>query len=304
MKAFNVSVMQKLLIVISGLLFASLGHANYETNGNIVDIKIAIDKTIVDNHPELVNGDICVNLDTYLTSLERPPIGLMIMCRAFELGRLNVNIILIESPSYNRSLRMVEDGLVHTMSESVWVSDIDHARILRTTPVLPVGEFEKGVYVLADHPLTLANNDEVLDKFTGVTIKTWNHDWRIINELSSNVVPASRYEHLVNVMQAGRGDFTLLEFPQNKELELMVLGVKMKPVPGIKVVIPESRVLVVTKQGDIAEFLGQMINDGVKTLNENGETKALYQTMGFHNPVTANWRVLNTFANGINGPNS
>ncbi|MFC3120133.1 hypothetical protein [Agaribacter flavus] len=211
------------------------------------------------------------------------------------MQNIDYSIQLVESPSYYRSLRMVEDGLVDTMAESVWLSDINDSLVHVSSPVLAVGDFEKGIYALAGHPLVKGQKTSKLDDYTGVTIKSWKHDWQILNDISDRVVSTLRYDSLVKVLEAGRGDFTLHEFPQGGQLTLDLHGAQMMPIEGVKVIIPESRVLVFSKKRRDDKGLVKSIGHGIRELEKSGEIKRLYRQLGFHNPATEGWQVLNSF---------
>lgn len=261
-----------------------------------IELRIALNANIIAEHPGLLEGDACKQLQLLRNRLQRPPVDLLLICRTIELSDTKPTVKIISSPSYARSIRMVKKGVAHTMAESVWFSDIDSDYMYHTGPVLEIGDFEKGIYVGADHPLLKKwQGVSQLRNFKGITLRRWGHDWDILNLLTSKVVPTSHYESLMKMIDAGRGDFTLHEFSQTKELDIVAHGVWMKPLPGIKIVMPESRVIPISasERAENASIIANIIKEGVQQLNATGEVHTLYSAVGFNNPTVKNWKIIN-----------
>ncbi|WP_158224652.1 transporter substrate-binding domain-containing protein [Agaribacterium haliotis] len=254
-------------------------------------LRVTIDRTIVLNHPELLDGDICEQLTLHNNTLVRPPVDLLLICLGLQQSGVQARIELVESPSYQRSLRMLKNGKADLMGESVWNADVDETLFAVSQPVLKFGDFEKGIYTLEDHSLQQSwSEHSQLSDYTGITLKSWHQDWRIINELSPKVNSTARYDSLLKMLAAGRSDFTLHEFPRGTDLIVDAHGVRLAPLPGIKVVIPDERVLVASKQ---PHALVTKLWQSLAELEQRGEIRALYQRHGFMRKKTANWRVVN-----------
>lgn len=294
----------RLLRITLALLINTLSKTSFASPPAEIELRIAIDRNIVIHHPELMRGDICELLDRYQAPLKRPPLDLILICKSLRASPHTFRITLLDSPNYWRSLRLVEKGLAHTMAESIWFSDGNEKLTYKTEAVLPIGGFEKGLYTVAGHPL-LKNKHAVkhLHRYTGVTLKMWRHDWQIINTLSPDIVSTAHYESLIKMLDAGRGDFTLHEFPQGDDLSIEPHGVKLKPIPGIKVIVYESRTLVISKKAENAKIIAKILMDGIRALNKSGETKVLYSKLGFYNSFTRNWKSVNITSPPIDNVN-
>ncbi len=259
-----------------------------------IELRVALDENIIAKHPNILEGNICENLIGYQSNFDRPPVDLVLICRTLEIAETQTSIKILPSPSYARSVRMVKKGLAHTMAESVWFSDIDSDYMYHTGPVLEIGDIEKGIYVPVEHPLLSSWQDVLqLKNLTGITLSRWTHDWDIISSLTDDVVPTSNYESLIKMLNAGRGDFTLHEFSQSEDLDIVAHSIWLKPIPGIKVVMPESRVIPISAEAENASKIAYIIKSGVQKLNANGEVNTLYSAVGFNNPAVKDWKIIN-----------
>ena len=259
-----------------------------------LELRIALDKSILDKHPELGNGDVCEQLKINRSKLQRPPVDLLLICRTVQMSDNKPTLKILPSPSYARSLRMIKKGIAHTMAESVWFSDIDSDLMYHTGPVLAIGDVEKGIYVPKNHPILKQWQDiSQLKDLRGITLRIWPHDLEILNDLTPNTVSTSHYESLLKMLRAGRGDFTLHEFSQTENLDIVAHDVWMKPLPGVKVVIPESRVIPISASAENASVIASIIKSGVQELTANGEISTLYSAVGFNNATVKDWQVIN-----------
>ncbi|WP_143247532.1 hypothetical protein [Agaribacterium haliotis] len=252
-------------------------------------------------------NNVCEQLDQKLSLkplFDRAGVELLLICRALAAAGINADIKLVEAPNYWRALKMLESGKVTSIAESIWNTDAKAEFVYRSEAVLRLGEFEKGIYTTAKHPLqNTATTEQQLRQFTGVTMKTWDHDWRILNELSPHTISTIRYESIVKMLEVGRGDFTLHAFPNKQDLSLDVAGLELRPLRGVKIVIPESRVLVVSRKAPQARTIADALNKGIILLRSRGEIRPLYEQHGFINANTRDWQVLNTVPKGL-GPSA
>lgn len=239
--------------------------------------------------------DVCIDFPS-----QRPPtvdrviLELLIMCEAFTEAGYDAKIKLLPSPNYSRSLRHVSTGVTDTVIDTVWSSDVDAKHLLATAPIHHKGRFEKGIYTTHDHPLQTATiNAQSFKKYVGVTFKNWHYDQAMSLELSENMVFTVNFSSLVKMMHGKRADFTLLEFPDKNDLTFYYDELELEPIPNVKVMLPDSRVFVVSKHSPQSEHIYQALNLGINELTQQGRILELYKHYGFVNEQVRDWRTLN-----------
>ena len=107
---------------------------------------------------------------------------------------------------------------------------------------------KKGLYTLPQHKLQQQHTRDDIKNYVGVTLKAWYHDWRILNEISPKTLSTIRYTSILKMLDMGRGDYTLLEFPNDDDLIMHIDGIELHPLLGVKVIIPDSRRIAVSRQ--------------------------------------------------------
>lgn len=259
-------------------------------------IKIAMNAEIVLEYKALVGDSTCERrLDFNDPRLTRGVLEIAIICRALFESGYSLIIEPISSPNYNRSLRMVEQGVAHFAAESIWSKDLSgDIDVFKSDAVIRLGEFEKGVYTLKNHPLQGMKPDDItLTLFKGATVKGWHYDWNIISSLTEKLVSAIHIVSVFKMMNIGRADFTLLEFPSTPTLMFELEGVQLYPLLGVKVTIPDQRHFIVSKRFNNSRQLLDALNRGLRILRERGEVRAMYEASGFISPRAKPWTVIN-----------
>ena len=259
-------------------------------------INLAIIQVSYDKYRQYMHQDYCLSPpNSAQEQVDRVLIEVLLMCNSFKYAGYDLKINFIPSPSYMRSLWMLKLGYVHTLATSVWTNDaVSHNQhFYATIDVLQLGEFEKGIYVHEKHELLNKNAASIeLSKYTGISLKSWLHDWKVINSLTPTIIEAY-LPSLFKMMASHRADFTLMEFPSQSDLSIQQDNIILKPLEGIKVIIPDSRKLVVSKQSANAEQIFTILNNGLQKMRNNGEIYPLYVESGFINHKTKKWTVLN-----------
>jgi hypothetical protein len=97
------------------------------------------------------------------------------------------------------------------------------------------------------------------------------------------------------MVERGRVDFLVGEFPGAEDLSQYINGFRFIPVPGLKVALPGSRHVAISRQAPHAERIFDAVQIGLKILRERGLIKKGYQTVGFLNPLIDDWEVLCCF---------
>lgn len=227
----------------------------------------------------------------------RGTIEAVIICQALEKGGYSGSLNIVTAPNYERALQMALDGMVTMPGESVWEIDIDKSKFMYTEPVIRNGEFEKGIFVLSEkvseyeiHSL----ND--LRKLSVASSELWRVDWATIKNMQIRLFNEPTKESMFRTVDAKLADFVLLEFSSLKDLSHTVLGIKLVPIPGIKVILDGNRRFIIPKKTPSADKVHTTLSDGLAILRENGTIDRAWRESGFINTRVHSWKILNPHA--------
>lgn len=197
-------------------------------------------------------------------SLER-----LLICMALAKVGLNPKIEIVLAPNYRRAIMAVSTGTAHMTSETVWEKDAFSNDFYASSPIIEYGESKKGIYTLKGHPLLNSTNVlKDLSQSRGVSVLTWHVDLKTIDSLAQQTFSAVRYASVFNVLANQRADFTLLDFPNSKSLDIEVNGYVYQPVPNIKVSMLGSRHFIVSKANKDGKQLAKKLQHGLALLKK------------------------------------
>ncbi|WP_370980014.1 hypothetical protein [Agaribacterium sp. ZY112] len=268
-----------------------------------LQLKIATNVSTIERHKINNKRDFCNELAKQ-DNLDRAAVELLLICMSLKMEGVEAELELIPSPTYGRAIQMLQDGKAHIAAQSLWASDINPELIHLTEATIRLGEFEKGIYTTKNHPLQQQKGQHYpLNNYLGVTLRSWHHDWRILNELTPSSISTIRYDSMIKMLSVGRGDFTLHEFPNNDELVVRYSGVDLYPLQGVKIVIHDIRAFGISLKAPSSERLIHIMNNGVHKMREQGLIREIYENNGFINQQTNGWAILNPIEKTDKSPN-
>ena len=100
------------------------------------------------------------------------------------------------------------------------------------------------------------------------------------------------YQQMGKMVENRRADYFIGEFPGVDDLSQYVNGVKLVPVPGLKLVLQGSRHVAVSKRFPHSKQVFDAIQIGVKDMHDRGLIKHGYRAVGLYNPKFEDWKVL------------
>lgn len=213
---------------------------------------------------------------------------------ALHAGGIEADIQPIISPNSERSRKMIASGMADIKTD--WAFNISgNGDLLETEPFLMAGEIEKGLYVPrgfidghADNALPDIHN------LRAVGIRNWRLDWQVLESLPlASLTNAATIKQVFSIINAGRADFTLLEFSSRPDMGREVDGIWLYPIPGIKVSLPETQHFMVSRKLKDADRVVEVLNRGIKALRDNGFIRLCLMNYGIIRPDVQNWHTLN-----------
>ena len=236
----------------------------------------------------------CEQIDDYaLPGASRGLTEMLLVCQALHLGGINPVFEFERINTYARLLREVSNGELLLMMESVWKRDADPSKVFISDPVLREGEFEVGLFALPDNAeLMKVRTVEELRSFTAVSNKNWVVDWETLTFMGIEKIDVSKYPLMFKMVDGRRADFMLEAFSTLPDMSQTTEGVKLVPVPNIKIGLKGSRHIVVNRELPNAQRVFDALQAGLKILRERGVIIRAYQESGFLHEEVRDWNKL------------
>jgi len=230
----------------------------------------------------------------------RDVIEIILLQQALALGGFKEKVTLRPENSYLRILKLVTDGHVALSGALMWREDIKPyaSHLFKTKAVVKEGEFIAGLYTRADNKRALqANTLEKVSHLSAASNSHWNADVKTLTELGIRKIYFSTYwVQIVRMVVANRADVTLAPFQVNPDMKVMVNGLELVPIPGIKVALPGSRHWPVSKKHPKAQEIFDALVRGIEILERKKIIQRAYEECGFFHPQVKNWVLLNPSA--------
>lgn len=258
-------------------------------------ITVAATRNAIDSYTAFMRG----RLPDAITSFASPQatrfvVDMVLIQKALKIaGMGDVGILFVEVPNSARERAEIKSGRA-LMGQDYWHYDFDDS-VYMTEPVVPEGRFEKGIYVpVGSARALLPASIEKLRRCAAVILKAWRGDVAVLESMGiRNVEFTFTDENIYKFLAMGRADFTLLEFSSAPDFAVEAAGVRLVPVPGIKVVLPGRRCLMVSKKHPDGKRIFEALNTGLKVLRRNGTIDRAFEECGFIQERVRDWKVIN-----------
>ncbi|HCS63774.1 MAG TPA: hypothetical protein DIW64_06595 [Cellvibrio sp.] len=102
---------------------------------------------------------------------------------------------------------------------------------------------------------------------------------------------------MARMINAGRVDVTLSPFEMNPAKAIVVEGIHLVPIEGIKIAIAGSRHWPVSKIHPLGDEFYTALVKGIEQLRRAGIIERAYRECGFFHPELAEWKLLNPSSN-------
>lgn len=227
----------------------------------------------------------------------RDVIEIILLQQALALGGFKEKVTLRPENSYLRILKLVADGDIALSGALKWREDIKPyaSHLYKTKAIVKEGEFIAGLYTRADNQRALqANTLEKISHLSAASNNHWNADVKTLTDLGIRKIQFSTYwVQIVRMVVANRADVTLAPFQVNPDMKVMVDGLELVPIPGIKVALPGSRHWPVSKNHPKGKAIFDALERGIEELEKKKIIQRAYEECGFFHPKVKNWILLN-----------
>lgn len=237
--------------------------------------------------------DACAKDDLFSPEWLRTTLEFFFVCRALRIGGLDAEYSFKNYPNSARARAEIKKGSVAIMIDFPWREFSADESLYQSIAVLPEGSFAKGIYTRPGHSeLLKVETIEELRRFTAVSSRTWTHDWAALQRMGVKTVNVARYVQMGEMVKHARADYFVGEIPGADDLSQYIAGERFVPVSGLKILLPGSRHVAVSKKVDNAKRIFDALQAGLKDLTDRGLVRQGYRVSGFFNPAVENWKTL------------
>jgi hypothetical protein len=261
-------------------------------------IVAAVDEDIIADYQLFVGARDPIQIDYFGgVGARRDVIEIVLLQQALHLGGFKGSVVLRPENSYLRVLKLLTDGQVALSAALMWREDIkpysDH--LFKTKALVKEGEFIAGLYTRADNQKALqANTPEKIHGLSAASNSHWKADVITLKSLGIKKIHYATYwVQIVRMVIANRADVTLAPFQINPDMKVMVDGLELVPIPGIKVALPGSRHWPVSKVHPQGEEIFNALVRGIAELEKKNIIQRAYEECGFFHPQVKDWILLN-----------
>lgn len=247
---------------------------------------ISSSRNLKENYQKTTDQRSCDKIVNYaVPGTSRELSEMLLVCQALRIGGIEPIFELKEYPVYMRMLLEVTHGNNLIMLHSTWLSDVDQSKVFVSDPLIRKGEFELGIFTRPDHKeLLKVKTLAELSPFIAISNIHWNADWAALKKMQIKTLNSRKYGLMFKMVNTGRADFMLNSFSSLPDMSVTAEGIKLIPVPGIKIGLSDSRHILVNKRLPNAKKVFDALQKGLKVLRKNGSILRAYQESGFINP--------------------
>lgn len=286
-----VSIILSLFLYILGSIVASDVSAEEKVLG-------AIPSDVHDDYLKFIGGRDPTQISFYGGEhSRRDVIEVLIIQQSLAKGGYESKFEFLLVDSYARQLIEIKEGRAAFPFTSVWESDAeklsDHMYI--TQLLIRPDEFVAGFYVKPgnDKALRVKSLPDIA-LLSAVSNPNWKRDWDLLNSFmpAEQLYKSVLWPSMVKMVEFGRVDFLLAPFQSSSDLSLSFEGIRLMPIPGIKISLGEGRRVVFSKTHPEGKELYQAFQRGLAIMNKNGLIQRAYTQSGFFNERVKDWLML------------
>ena len=224
----------------------------------------------------------------------KPEIEFYILCKALRMGGLNPTFEFKIYPSSYRSEREARHGVFLTRAFAPWVFDgDDNSDFYVSDAIIRNGEVFVGIFTRSDNTeLMQVKSVEELQKFKAVSTQNWPVDWHTLACLNIKAYSVSSRLQMFRMVHAKRADFTLSAFTARDDYSHVLTGIRLVPVPGVKIAFNGSRRFLIYKKYPNSKLVFEALQNGIRELRRSNAIRRMFVESGYFPSGLDHWKVL------------
>lgn len=216
--------------------------------------------------------------------------------RALVLGGLDAKFSSFSVSNSARARESVRDGSAVGGGFAAWHAYCQEnaADLFESEAVIPDGRFEKGLYTSAQKLAQLkVKTSRDLQRLRVASTRTWVVDWATLEQLKfAKVLDVPTMEEQFKMVKTEWADVVLHDFANTPDMSVEVNGIRLYPIPGVKVALAGSRHFIVSRKHPAGAQVFESLQKGLKIMQKTGEIERAFTESGFYNTTARNWLLL------------
>ncbi len=235
-------------------------------------------------------------------------VGLIIIKNALMLGGIDAKYKFAHMPNVRRETDEVAKGNAvigsHLLGKRILDAPKYKSKMYLSSEVTSHGEFQKGVYCLPDNKKMMAvkNLDDLRKAGKALIQIHWDNEYEVLTRMGIKKIEKGPTScSLFKMLKAGRADWIPMGFRNPPDMSIIRNGIKIVPVPGIKICLVESRHFLISQRHPHGKLIYDALEKGLAVMRKQGTLKKLLKQGGYTCPAARNWTVLNAkHSSGLN----
>jgi hypothetical protein len=214
--------------------------------------------------------------------------------RAVMLGGLDAHFRDFIVPNSARARESIRSGVVVGGGSATWHMYFLENRddFYESDVLVPDGHFEKGLYALASR-LPRIRGAADLHTLTIVSTQSWQLDWGTLERLKfGRLLSVPTKDQQFRMVQSGWADVLLHDFSSSPDMSVEIKGIRLVPVPGVKIGLNGTRHLLVSRRHPDGAKVFAALQRGLQIMQKNGEIERAFIESGFYNKTAHKWLLL------------
>lgn len=272
------------LSIFSWVLFFSMPL--YAAKQHSAPVEIFIRDDVYEDYQKFVAGrDVLTITDFHSPFMRRDVADMVLLQQALALGGFQRTFLYLPGKVNFRNTKMLETGELLLSFDTYWLSDAVALKdkVLISNAVIKKGQYLAGIYTSpTNHKVFNLKTLADLQVLTAVSTPKWHTDWQTMSALPlKQLVREDEWLSQARMVHMQWVDFMLMPFVNSKGGVYKLEQIQLKLVPGIAVLLDDSRHFVVSKSHPAGAEAYAALQRGLADLEKNGRIEQLYQQAGF-----------------------
>lgn len=275
------------------------------------EVIISVEESVYENFKRWTSDKSVYDIKNFNTIFSnKGTVELILLHQALKASEEPVEIKMIPTSNVKKERYLVSAGFVHIAAQTLWAKNINKNDYFVSQPVLGKGEFEKGIYAYRKNRAVFKiKSVEGLRKYKGIVFKTDNPDLKTLKAMNiKNIKVSPSLRSIYFDLYKRKADFVLFSFSENNDfnrtmnIEIdkkygrrtvkIVRKVRLYPIKNIKIGLQGSLHYITTKKSADAENIVNILNKGIRVLQEKKIFKKAFTESRLINYRVINWKQI------------
>jgi len=284
----------KAILIFIVYIFCSLNtcHANAKSQ-----IKMFLRDDVYEDYITFLAGRDPLEITSFSGhKIRRDVVDMIIAQQALKLGGFHKSFKYKVGKINFRNTKLLEQGALLLSFDTYWLADARqlNEKVYISAPVIKKGQYLAGVFANPTNEKVFSIKS--LSDFNGLTsVSTprWHTDWKTLMDLPlKEVFQEHEWLGQTRMVNLKWADFMLMPFMPARNNVYKLESIELKAVPGIAIMLDDSRHFVISKQHPDGFEAYQAMQIGLDKLRTKGLIMQAYREAGFF-PKKGSVNILN-----------